>query len=101
MRGSNNRAPPPRLYSQDLIITQVTTYSLESFDNGDLRIWALGSAGWYALDPSPEYEEIYYEMLQKARAWDTFQEMNDTQNRPLPTLQELFERVIISANVWY
>lgn len=58
-----------RLYSEPLVITQVMMYSIQQFEDGDVKIWALGKCGWYSIIPSPKYEPIFRTMVEKGKLW--------------------------------
>lgn len=60
---------PSRLYNEPLVITQVMMYSIQQFEDGDVKIWALGKCGWYSIIPSPEYEPIFKTMVEKGKLW--------------------------------
>ncbi|KAI5811112.1 hypothetical protein DFH27DRAFT_531474 [Peziza echinospora] len=59
----------PSLYSEELVIARVATYSLEIKDDGKIVIWALGGSGWYALSPSKAYKPIFQQMVEKTIIW--------------------------------
>lgn len=58
-----------KLYSEPLIITQVMMYSIQQFEDGAVKIWALGKCGWYSIIPSLEYESIFETMVEKGKLW--------------------------------
>jgi hypothetical protein len=45
-------------------IRDVTRFSYGQTTDGDMMIWALGSAGWFEIRPSKSYESIYKDMVQ-------------------------------------
>lgn len=58
-----------RLYREPLVITNVMVYSIQQFEDGDVKIWALGKCGWYSIIPSPKYEPIFRTMVEKGKLW--------------------------------
>lgn len=58
-----------KLYREPLIITKVMIYSVQQFEDGDVKIWALGKCGWYSITPSPRYEPIFRTMVEKGKLW--------------------------------
>ncbi|KAF8460480.1 hypothetical protein BDZ91DRAFT_738975 [Kalaharituber pfeilii] len=58
-----------KIYSEEIIINKVYTYSLEIKHDGRIVIWVLGNAGWYALSPAKEYKAIFDQMVEKTKIW--------------------------------
>lgn len=58
-----------KLYHEPLVITQVMMYSIQQFEDGTVKIWALGKCGWYSIIPSPDYEPIFKTMVEKGKLW--------------------------------
>lgn len=58
-----------KLYNEPLVITQVMMYSIQQFEDGSVKIWALGKCGWYSIIPSLEYEPIFETMVEKGKLW--------------------------------
>lgn len=63
-----------KLYREPLIITKVMIYSIQQFEDGDIKIWALGKCGWYSITPSPRYEPIFKTMVEKGKLWGFLQD---------------------------
>jgi hypothetical protein len=95
------RGPPATLYTQPLVLTQVTTYSIEGFVDGGIRIWALGGGAWFSLDPAPDFKPIFRVMLQKSHAWNTFQDVSDGPGGSGATLDGLYEMVVTFATIYW
>lgn len=60
---------PAKLYDEPLVVTQVMMYSIEQFENGDVKIWALGKCGWYSIVPSQKYNPTFKLMVEKGKLW--------------------------------
>lgn len=50
-------------YPVTLEVTNVRTFSYGQYEEGDVALWAAGSAGWFELKPSRKYREVFQEML--------------------------------------
>jgi hypothetical protein len=48
----------------DVEIRNVTRFSYGQTTDGDMMIWALGSAGWFEIRPSKSYESTYGDIVQ-------------------------------------
>jgi hypothetical protein len=59
----------PDIYTSELIIPQVWTYSIETTAKQKTKLWILGKAGWYEIKPSAEYSPIFKKVLEKALLW--------------------------------
>ncbi|KAF8249476.1 hypothetical protein K440DRAFT_621547 [Wilcoxina mikolae CBS 423.85] len=60
----------PNVYTHDLVIPKVYTYSIEQVPSEDeLKIWMLGKAGWYSIKPAPEYRALFAQGMEKAELW--------------------------------
>ncbi|KAF2734473.1 hypothetical protein EJ04DRAFT_466552 [Polyplosphaeria fusca] len=77
----------------DLEITNVMRYSYGQTPDGDVVIWALGKAGWFELEPSRAYNNLYKDMVE---AVQILYFITDIYNEPRkrgggPTAQLIFQ----------
>lgn len=71
-------------------IENVSHFSYGAYENGDVDIWAAGSAGWFRLHPSSKYVSIFEEMK---RAVKVFYFVADTYlDQPKLPVTGLFEK---------
>jgi len=56
-------------YNSKHIVENVTYWSTERTAEDIIQIWALGKAGWYLLEPAPEYKAVYDQMKESGRLW--------------------------------
>jgi len=79
----------------DLTIRNVMRYSYGQTTDGDMMIWALGSAGWFEIQPSRAYKDIYEDMV---RAVEILYFVTDVYNEPRkrgggPSAELIFQEV--------
>ncbi|KAJ4349237.1 hypothetical protein N0V95_004726 [Ascochyta clinopodiicola] len=48
----------------DIVVRNVTRYAYAEFPDKTFVIWALGEAGWFEIQPQPQYKAIYDDMVQ-------------------------------------
>jgi hypothetical protein len=48
----------------DIELQNVTRFSYGEMTDGAYKIWAQGKAGWFEIQPAPQYKPIYDEMIQ-------------------------------------
>ncbi|UPX15050.1 uncharacterized protein EKO05_0005515 [Ascochyta rabiei] len=48
----------------DIAVRNVTRYAYAELPDQTFLIWALGEAGWFEIQPAPQYKAIYDDMLQ-------------------------------------
>ncbi|KAA8900438.1 hypothetical protein FN846DRAFT_143877 [Sphaerosporella brunnea] len=74
-----------RLYDGDFVLPQVWSYSIDgSKDEAGMKFWVLGGAGWYLIKPSPEYEETFEGLRERADLWNFINDTIET-----PTFEEI------------
>ncbi|KAI5840154.1 hypothetical protein DFP73DRAFT_586938 [Morchella snyderi] len=84
-----------RLYSEELTIAGVTTYSIQSLADGTFTLWALGQCGWYSLQPSRRYAPIFAGAVEKMQLWaflqDRYLDSYEGAGPPIPgTIAEVY-----------
>lgn len=82
--------------TQPIEITHVREFSYGQYEDQSVDLWAAGEAGWYTINPSRAYKDIYRDMVQAIKllyyAADTYREEKRYSDLDAP---ELFRRVII------
>jgi hypothetical protein len=48
----------------DIVVSNVTRFSYGEMADGEHCIWAMGAAGWFEIEPAPQYQAIYNDMMQ-------------------------------------
>ncbi|KAI9875870.1 MAG: hypothetical protein M1830_007860 [Pleopsidium flavum] len=52
------------LLKQTIQLSKVKRFAYGQYDDGGVGIWAEGKAGWFAIEPAPEYKIIFDEMVE-------------------------------------
>lgn len=82
------------------MLVKVMTYSIEQFEDGKMKIWALGRCGWYSIVPSQEYKPIFKVMVEKGNLWcflqDKYCEKYSGKGKNIPgSVDDLFAEVCV------
>ncbi|KAF2745020.1 hypothetical protein M011DRAFT_448425 [Sporormia fimetaria CBS 119925] len=78
----------------EIELRNVTKYSYGLDNDNCAQLWALGSAGWFELSPSPAYAEEYQKTEQAVEIMHYLQELHEApvkRKRPGPTAQKIFQ----------
>jgi len=82
-------------HHQPIVVTDVLQFSYGQYEDGSVEVWAAGRAGWYTINPSRAYKDVYADITQAIKllyfAADTYKEM-----KKLPTgldVKSLFVQV--------
>lgn len=65
----NAKLPKSHIFELD----DVSTFAVES---SPANIWAAGKAGWYEIQPAPEYEATYNDMKEGINIFYTLEDMH-------------------------
>ncbi|KAJ4983249.1 defective in methylation-7 protein [Stagonosporopsis vannaccii] len=63
----------------EILVRGVTRYAYEQQTDGAYKIWALGEAGWFEIQPAAHYKAIYHDMIE---AVDLLFFVTDIYNEP-------------------
>jgi len=53
--------------SSPIEINDVRSFSYGAYEDGSIGLWACGKAGWFLVNPSPSYRQIYAEMTEAVK----------------------------------
>ncbi|KIW03830.1 uncharacterized protein PV09_05129 [Verruconis gallopava] len=71
-----------------IAVNNITHFAFGVFDSGAYAIWAAGEAGWYTIQPSKAYENVFKEMVEALDVLYFLVEAHEGPNRP--TYTDLF-----------
>lgn len=67
---------------KEIVIDPVTQFAYGQYKNGDVALWAAGSAGWYLIDsPAPKYKRYFTSMEDAVKAFYFLVDKNTKKGR--------------------
>lgn len=86
----------------DIRVPDIQRFAYGQYDDGEVAVWALGKAGWYKIQPSRKYKDVFRQMMEAINALyfavDYYRQNKRLNKRQAP-VENLFQGVCFKSHL--